>query len=193
MELIEEIEVMRKKIEEVQEQLNCMRKDLAEMEAKLPKEVEEDEIKPLSPEVLEASSKIFIREVHLEVDFKSRFINGVGWAKIHTLKELYLWISSEKPENIRNVGEKNIAEARALLQDIPSIIQKVEMRRAKIEKYDTPIEYLIDDEILIKRLVSDYQIKTLSQLYYEDVEGFKGIFPYDRKKEKQIIEILRRY
>lgn len=194
---MKEIEEINEMIEKAQKKLNELRKQTYEEEKKILKRRVTDEttIPEVSSEILDKAAEIPIREVHLAVDFEKRFLNAIGYAGIKTLKELYEWISKEKPKEIRNVGEISIRRAKILLQDIPGIIQKVYRRRENIEENDTPIEYLIGEKTLVRTLSSKCNVKTLKQLYYEDVNHFKGIFHYETQKDKEskLVEILRRY
>ena len=193
---MEEIEEMKRDIEEEQKKLNERRRKVLELEKKYLRSAKTNEVGvyQISPADLEKAKDISIREVHLAVDFNTRFIHRVGDCEIKNLKELYEWIISGKPYSVRYLGEGSIQEAKNLLHDMPGIIEMIYQRRKNIEENNLFLTNLTEDYNFAKFMLK-YNIKTLSELYYAEIESPKGIFPYssEGKWEKKVLDLLRRF
>lgn len=189
--LQEEIKQMKKKMEELQKDLNNMRKQLIELERKTcnDKNIENEtmELLQMPPEVLEKAQGISLREAVFITNL-NKFLRRLEFASITTLRELYeRFLENEK---VRSIGEAGSKEIKLALKDLPELIKKVEERRRNIENNDVPIQFLINNECIRKKLYK-LGISTLKELYYKDVNTYRGILR--EEGEKQIISIFQRY
>lgn len=194
---MEKIQEMKREIDEEQQKLNERRRKVLELEKKYLRsaKINEVDVYQISPADMEKAKDISIREVHLAVDFSTRFIHRVGDCNIKNLKELYEWIICGKPYSVRYLGEGSIKEAKNLLQDIPGIIEMIYQRRKNIEENNMFLTNLTEDYNFAMIMLKKHNIKTLSELYYAEAESCKGIFPYNSegKLENKVIDLLRRF
>lgn len=190
LEVIEEIN-------DAQRKLNDLRKQLADLEKEVSKqdeiEIKAEEVKlpQVSSEILEEAEKISFREAYFVLNL-NRLLRKLEVGGIRTLRELYEWASDNNPSYIRAIGEKSILEIRLEIKDLSGVIEKVKKRRENIRSNDIPIEKVIKEEFFVRKL-KNHGIRTLKELYDEDVRTRGGVLGYFKDRERQIIEIIQRY
>lgn len=163
--LREMIENLKKNLDKQQEFINECRNQVINLEKELISDPQIGGIKT-TYKMLEEAENIYFGEVDIEVNLSSRASNAIRRSsQIKTLRDLYnLILDNQKCIYIRNLGQKSFQEISLALVDMEKIILKIKKRREDVEKFNQPLEFLLDKKIA-ERIELRYKVKTLKDLY----------------------------
>ena len=184
------LDSFERNLDEQQDKINEMRNQIINLRRELIPEGS-DEKDEVAAEVLKEAGNILIREVALEVNLSTRVGHALYFNGIRTLKDLYTFFYL-KNGKLRNIGEKSLKEIEPIFENMTQIIKRIKERRKNVEKYNQPLNFFLNSEIL-NEIVKRHEVENLNGLYNDYIKNERGWSEKYCSKEQEIKQLLKRY